>query len=204
MNKQLIQAKIALENLTGELEQKNKILDNLANLDGLTGVYNHRYFQNSLDQEISRATRNESSLALILVDIDHFKSFNDSYGHLTGDFVLREFAVTMKAHLRNYDTLARYGGEEFVVILPETTREDAMLVAEKLRRAVAEKDFADTRENYKVTASFGIAACNPAIEDDFTKSKLVNCADEALYDAKDKGRNRIAAYTPKKKWYSFT
>lgn len=204
MNKQLIQAKIALENLTGELEQKNKILDNLANLDGLTGVFNHRYFQNSLDQEISRATRHESSLALILVDIDHFKNFNDRYGHQTGDFVLKEFAATLKAHLRNYDTLARYGGEEFVIILPETTREDAMLVAEKLRQAIADKNFADVREKYKVTASFGVAACNPAIEDDFTKSKFVNFADEALYDAKDKGRNRISAYTAKRKWYSFS
>lgn len=204
MNKQLIQAKIALENLTLELEQKNKILDNLANLDGLTGVFNHRYFQNALDQEISRATRNESSLALILVDIDHFKSFNDRHGHQTGDLILTEFAATLRANLRNYDTLARYGGEEFVVILPETTREDAMLVAEKLRQAVVERKFTDTRQNYTVTASFGIAACNPAIEDDFTKSNFVGCADEALYDAKNKGRNRASAYTPKKKWYSFS
>lgn len=204
MNKQLVQAKIALENLTRELEEKNRVLDNLANLDGLTGTYNHRYFQNTLDQEISRATRHDSVLSLILVDIDRFKQFNDTYGHQTGDFVLKEFAATLKKHLRNYDTLARYGGEEFAVILPETTAEDAMVVAEKLRQAVAGNAFTDAQDNYKVTASFGIATCNPGIVDDFTKSAFINNADAALYEAKDKGRNLVSAYAPKKKWFSFS
>lgn len=204
MNKQLVQAKIALEKLTKELEEKNKVLDNLANLDGLTGVYNHRYFQNTLEQEISRATRRENSLSLILVDIDHFKNFNDTHGHQTGDFVLKEFAKTLKQHLRNYDTLARYGGEEFAVILPETTEEEALIVAEKLREAVADSSFADSRDSYRVTASFGIASCVPAIVDDFTKSLFISNADEALYEAKDKGRNRVSVHAQKKKWYSFT
>lgn len=204
MNKQLIQAKIALEKLTRELEEKNKVLDNLANLDGLTGIYNHRYFQNTLEQEISRATRRETSLALLLIDIDHFKNFNDTYGHQIGDFVLKEFAETLKKNLRNYDTLARYGGEEFAVILPDSTEEEAMLVAEKLRQAVEHKVFADSRSEYRVTASFGIAACAPAIIDDFSKSSFINKADEALYEAKDKGRNRVASWAPKKKWYSFS
>jgi len=204
MNKQLIQAKIALEKLTAELEEKNKVLDNLANLDGLTGVYNHRFFQNTLEQEVSRAIRRESVLSLILIDIDNFKTFNDTYGHQTGDFVLKAFAETLKRHLRNYDTLARYGGEEFVVILPETTDEEAMVVAEKLRRAVEDQNIQDKRETYKVTASFGVASCAPGIVDDFTKSFFINNADEALYDAKDKGRNRVSIYAPKKKWYSFS
>ncbi len=204
MNKQLIQAKIALENLTRELEEKNKVLDNLANLDGLTGVYNHRYFQNTLDQEIGRATRHESTLSLVLVDIDHFKKFNDTYGHQTGDFILQEFAATLKMHLRNYDTLARYGGEEFVVILPETTEEDALVVAEKLRQMIADKTFSDSRDDYQVTASFGLATCRPGVEDDFSKSTFIGYADEALYDAKDKGRNRVSSYAPKKRWYSFS
>jgi len=204
MNKQLIQAKIALEKLTAELEEKNKVLDNLANLDGLTGVYNHRFFQNTLEQEVSRAIRRESMLSLILVDIDNFKIFNDTYGHQTGDFVLKAFAETLKKHLRNYDTLARYGGEEFVVILPETTDEEAIIVAEKLRRAVEDQTYRDKRDSYKVTASFGVASCSPGIVDDFTKSLFINNADEALYDAKDKGRNRVSIYAPKKKWYSFS
>lgn len=204
MNKQLIQAKIALEKLAKELEEKNRVLDNLANLDGLTGVFNHRYFQNSLDKEISRASRHEATLSLLLVDIDHFKTFNDTYGHQTGDFILKEFAATLRMHLRNYDTLARYGGEEFAVILPETTEEDALAVAEKLRLAVVEKTFEDRRHSYRVTASFGLATCRPGIEDNFSKSTFIYQADEALYDAKDGGRNRIASYTPKKKWYAFS
>jgi len=203
MNKQLIQAKINLENITSELEEKNKILDNLANVDGLTGVYNHRYFQNTLDREISRATRYESSLSIILVDIDHFKIFNDTYGHQVGDFVLREFAERLQTSLRTYDTLARYGGEEFVVILPQTQTEDALIVAEKLRTAIDETTFKDDREEYHVTASFGQACSTPAIEDNFDKNTFITQADQALYEAKEKGRNLVIGYAPKKKWFSF-
>jgi diguanylate cyclase (GGDEF)-like protein len=204
MNKQLIRAKISLENMTRELEAKNKVLDNLANVDGLTGVFNHRYFQNTLEQEISRATRHESSLSLLLVDIDHFKVFNDTYGHQVGDFVLTQFAATLKAHLRNYDTLSRYGGEEFAIILPETSEEEAYLVAEKLRGIIAGKTFEDSRHSYTVTASFGLSTCRPGIEDDFTKSNFICQADEALYGAKDKGRNLVLSYSPKKRWFSFS
>lgn len=203
MNKQLIEAKVSLEKLTTELKEKNRILDNLANVDGLTGVFNHRYFQNTLDQEISRATRNDSVLSLVLIDIDNFKTFNDAYGHQTGDYVLTQFASVIKKNLRNYDTLSRYGGEEFALILPETNEEEAYLAAEKLRRVIAETAFKENETTYAVTASFGIATCTPALEDDFSKSKLISNADEALYVAKDKGRNIVISYSPKKKWFSF-
>lgn len=204
MNKQLIQAKISLENLTKELEEKNRILDNLVNLDGLTGIYNHRYFQLTLDQEISRATRNDSSLSLLLVDIDHFKKFNDSYGHQIGDFILVEFSKKLQEHLRKYDTLARYGGEEFAIILPDTVDADAVTVAEKLRAVIAETTFSDDYKSYSVTASFGCVSSKPAIVDEFSKSMFINQADQALYEAKEKGRNRVALYAPKKKWFSFS
>lgn len=203
MNKQLIQAKIALENLTKELEAKNRVLDNLANLDGLTGIYNHRYFQNILDQEISRSLRHTSQISLLLIDIDHFKKFNDTYGHQTGDFVLKEFSRILQENIRKYDTLARYGGEEFVIVLPETAAEDALVVAEKLRSAIDSAALTDNRETYHVTASFGMACTKPSVEDNFVKSSFISRADEALYEAKEKGRNRVVAYTPKKKWYSF-
>ena len=203
MNKQLIQAKITLENLTRELEAKNRVLDNLANLDGLTGVYNHRYFQNILDQEISRALRHPSHISILLIDIDHFKKFNDTYGHQTGDFVLKEFARLLQENIRKYDTLARYGGEEFVIILPETAAEDAFAVAEKLRAIIFSAALADNRETYHVTASFGLACSKPSVEDNFTKSAFISRADEALYEAKEKGRNKVVAYAPKKKWFSF-
>ena len=202
MNKQLILAKIHLENLTQELESKNKILDNLANVDGLTGVYNHRYFQNSLDQEISRCMRNGSSLSLLLLDIDHFKKFNDTYGHQAGDFVLTEFAKILRDNVRRHDVVARYGGEEFVIILPETEKDEAVSVAEKLRVAIETAAFDDQRESYNVTASFGVSNSTPATEDDFSKDNFIGQADQALYQAKEKGRNKVIAYTPKKKWYS--
>lgn len=203
MNKELIQAKIELENLTKELEEKNRILDNLANIDGLTEVYNHRYFQHALDQEINRAVRNETELSFLLTDIDHFKKFNDTYGHPVGDFILKEFCIVLQEKLRKYDTLARYGGEEFAVILPETNAEEAMTVAEKLREAIDSKVFDDGRDDYHVTASFGLATCKPAIIDDFSKSEFINQADTALYQAKKDGRNRVSLFAPKKKWYSF-
>lgn len=203
MNKQLIEAKINLENLTKALEEKNRILDNLANIDGLTGVHNHRYFQNALDQEISRATRNGSTISLLFIDIDFFKKFNDTYGHQVGDFVLARFAATIRDNLRQYDVLARYGGEEFVVILPETTTAEALAVGEKLRSAIEDTIFRDNREEYRVTASFGQAAGKPATEDKFSKDALISQADQALYEAKEKGRNRVVAFAPKKKWYSF-
>lgn len=204
MNKQLIQAKMSLEKLTKELEEKNRVLDNLANLDGLTGVYNHRFFQNTLEQEISRATRHESYLSLVLIDIDHFKKFNDTHGHQTGDFVLAEFASTLQKNLRNYDTLARYGGEEFALILPETTDEEAFAVAEKLRKSIEQSEFNDGKNSYTVTASFGLASCRPGVEDDFSKSTFIGNTDEALYEAKNKGRNMVMAYSAKKKWFPFS
>ena len=203
MNKQLVAAKIELENLTKELEVKNKVLDNLANIDGLTEVYNHRYFQNALDQEIDRSIRQETDLSLILADIDYFKKFNDTYGHQTGDFILREFCAAMKAKLRKYDILARYGGEEFAVILPGTSLQDAISAAEKLRTTIDSEVFKDGPEEYQVTASFGVASCRPGFESDFSKSDLISMADEHLYEAKRQGRNRVVGEIAKKKWYKF-
>ena len=204
MNKQLIKTKIELEKLTEQLEKKNRILDNLANIDGLTEVFNHRYFQNNLDQEINRAERNDNHLSLIFCDIDHFKNFNDQYGHQAGDFVLKEFCNVLKANLRQYDLLARYGGEEFVVILPETEENEALIVAEKLREAIEDAVFDDGNESYRVTSSFGIAGARPAIEDNFSKDEFISKADYALYNAKESGRNRAVVYEPKKKWFGFS
>jgi len=203
MNKQLIEAKIALENLAKELEKKNKILDNLANIDGLTEVYNHRFFQNSLDQEINRSLRNDGYISLLLIDIDHFKIFNDTHGHQIGDFILKEFARLIKENLRKYDTLARYGGEEFVIILPETDCDSGLAVGEKLREIIETTVFEEDRQSYQVTASFGLACSRPAIEDHFSKSQFINMADTALYNAKNQGRNKVVLFTPKKKWFKF-
>lgn len=203
MNQELIKAKIKLENLTTELKKKNEILGNLANIDGLTEIYNHRYFQNSLDNEISRAIRNQTEISLLLIDIDFFKKFNDNYGHQVGDFILKEFSAVLKKELRKYDTLARYGGEEFTVILPETSSDEAIAVAEKLRTAVDDYVFKDPQTNYHITASFGISTAKPVTDDTFSKGLLIKMADSALYDAKEAGRNRVSLYSQKKKWYNF-
>lgn len=203
INKQLIATTVELQNLTRELEEKNRVLDNLAHIDGLTNVYNHRYLQNTLDEEINRTIRNEGILSIVLADIDFFKKFNDTYGHQTGDFILIEFCRILKDNLRQYDTLARYGGEEFAIVLPETTNEDALAVSEKLRAAIEATHFDDGRETYRVTSSFGVATAKPAIEDTFNKNIFIERADKALYDAKAQGRNQVASYTEKKKWYKF-
>ncbi len=201
MNKQLIAAKIELENLTGELEKKNKILDSLVHIDGLTEIYNHRYFQTTLDREIDRSIRQDATVSLLLIDIDRFKQFNDTYGHQLGDEILKDFSSLLKSHLRTYDTLARYGGEEFGVILPATDADTALLVAEKLRAEIDDHQFLVASEKHHVTASIGVCSSRPGVEDDFSKSLLINRADQALYEAKRQGRNQVCLWAPKKKWF---
>jgi len=156
MNRELVQSKIQLEKITAELEAKNSYLEAIANLDGLTEIYNHRYFQESLDKEISRCIRQENELSLILADIDNFKKFNDYYGHQAGDYVLKELASLCTGVIREYDLMARYGVEEFVFILPETNQADAMIVAEKIRAAVEQHPFHYDGDEYRVNSSFGV------------------------------------------------
>ncbi len=201
INRELVQSKMQLEKLTAELEEKNSYLEEIANLDGLTQIYNHRYFQESLDKEISRSIRQENQLCLILTDIDNFKKFNDFYGHQAGDYVLKEFANLCGGVIREYDLLARYGGEEFVFILPETGEADALTTAEKIRTAVEQHLFRYEGDEYRVTSSFGVAVFSGEGKP-LKKTELIECADKALYLAKKKGRNRVEVYTAKKgSWF---
>lgn len=204
MNRELIKSKMALEKLTEELAQKNRLLENLANIDGLTEINNHRFFQNFLDSEINRSIRNDRTISLLLADIDHFKKFNDTYGHQTGDFLLKEFSRVTKEVIREYDLIARYGGEEFVFVLPETESEEAMNVAEKLRKTVEDYSFDDGAKAYHVTISIGVASARPA-GGDFKKDDLIGLADAALYEAKNSGRNKVVlcGSKKKKKWFAF-
>ncbi len=203
MNKQLVEAKASLENLMKELQEKNEILERLADIDGLTGVYNNRYFRNTFERELNRSVRNSKPLSLVLIDIDYFKKLNDAHGHLVGDFVLIEFSRILGSNLREYDTLARYGGEEFVVILPETVIEDACTVAEKLRSAIEAAVMREGSHEYRITASFGVSCAHPEEFGEISITELIKMADEALYDAKDSGRNQVAVYGAKKKWFKF-
>lgn len=203
MNRELIKSKMELEKLTDELAQKNRLLENLANIDGLTELNNHRFFQNFLDSEINRSIRNDRTISLLLADIDRFKNFNDTYGHQTGDFILKEFGRVAKVVLREYDLIARYGGEEFAIVLPETGHDEAMLVAEKIRKTIEEYPFDDGANIYHVTISIGIACARPA-SGDFSKNEFISLADEALYGAKNAGRNRVVFQQSKKKkrWFA--
>jgi len=161
----------------------------LAITDGLTGVYNRRYFQRQLEAEFRRAPRFGYSVALMIIDLDHFKRFNDTHGHLLGDQVLRSFGQILRDSTRETDVVARYGGEEFAVILPETTCEQALEVAKRIRKNLARHPFWGRGQTpVRVTASIGIAA-RPATE--IKPEELIDLSDAALYEAKHGGRDRV-------------
>lgn len=152
--------------------------------DGLTRLYNHRYMHECLDKEIARNTRFGANFAIIMIDIDFFKTYNDNYGHLAGDDVLASIAKCIQASIRNIDQAFRYGGEEFAVILPETSTQGAYVVAERIREKIQERTF---KGRASVTASLGVASWPT---DGMTKEELLAAADKALYTAKETGRNR--------------
>lgn len=153
--------------------------------DALTGLFNHRYFQERLDREMKLADRNNAQVSLILLDLDHLKRINDTHGHRTGDSALCHAAQIMQATVREVDICARYGGEEFVIVLPQCGREDAISVAERLRETIASKPVSKVGQ---VTASFGVATYPAAAK---TKEDLIEMADRAMYLAKAAGRNRV-------------
>jgi len=195
MHRDLIRAKQELETVRKRLIEKNLLLERLANIDGLTGIYNHRYFRSFLISEIKRNIDNRGSLSIILADIDHFKQFNDDYGHQTGDLILKELCVVAKNAIRQYDLMARYGGEEFVFVLPETSSTTAMIVAQRLCRAIAENDFFDGYRHFQVTISLGVASATPE-NTEFNPNEFIAQADQALYRAKNLGRNQAVLYQP--------
>ena len=157
--------------------------------DALTQVHNKRSFDAAIEREVSRATRYQRHLSLIVFDIDHFKRINDTRGHLAGDAVLRQYAALVSSHIRRDDVLARVGGEEFALILPEITQESACLVAEKLRSLIAEASFRFEEVEIPVTSSFGVASIRP--DAPCSTLELYRQADERLYQAKRDGRNRV-------------
>ncbi len=174
--------------LTLELRQTETDLREMAMTDYLTGAYNRRSFDDLGRRECARARRTGAALALLIMDIDHFKVFNDSYGHLTGDELLCELVAACRLHLRQVDLLARWGGEEFAVLLPSTDRNGCLNVAEKLRQAVAELTVPGGEQQAQVTISVGGALWSP--EDDGLE-QLLRRADLALYQAKRRGRNCV-------------
>ncbi len=186
-NRQLIEN---LEQSNLRMEESNEALRELATRDGLTGLFNHRHFKEVLDSELTRAARYQRPLCLVMMDVDHFKIYNDTHGHPAGDEVLKILADILKKRLRDVDGSARYGGEEFVAMLPETTWKDAKKVAEDIRVQMENYPFKgrESQPMGKVTVSFGVAEFPTDSEN---PSSLIEKADEALYRAKSQGRNRV-------------
>lgn len=162
----------------------------LATTDGLTELYNHRYFQEQMQRYVSHSMRYETPFSLIIIDIDFFKKFNDNYGHQSGDAVLRQVAMTLKKNVRTTDIVCRYGGEEMSIILPNTKQEEAIAIAQKLCSMVASKKMklSNGRES-NVTISLGVSTFGD--EDGKTPAKIIESADQRLYHAKENGRNRV-------------
>jgi len=174
------------------LRKSEESFRQLAITDSLTGIYNRRHFFQMADHEIKRASRNESSLAVIMFDIDFFKRVNDEYGHASGDLVLQKVVSMAREEFRSNDILARYGGEEFVVLLPDSDLEDAGIPAERLREKIEKTPIAGEKGPILVTTSFGVSACRPESGEIQILGRLVRDADQALYEAKRSGRNRVA------------
>jgi diguanylate cyclase (GGDEF)-like protein len=177
-------------NLTQERVRMMEKLQRLAITDGLTKLHNSRSFYSQLEVEVDRYNRYKHPLSLLLLDIDQFKNYNDTFGHLEGDKVLVRISQMIKSCLRKLDTAYRYGGEEFTVILPETSCEEALLVAERIRNVVQDDVFRpEKRKKISITISIGATQYNENEE----LSAFIQRADKAMYLSKQKGRNRVTA-----------
>lgn len=191
-NRQLLRD---LKQKSGELEQLNESLREMANKDGLTGLYNHRYFREALDREIARANRHRRPFSIVLLDIDYFKRFNDTFGHLTGDEALKTVASLLRSECRATSIMARYGGEEFVILAAEAGKEAATLLAERMRGRVECASFAgrDRKPTERLTLSVGVSTYG---EDGTDSTALIEEADRAMYRAKRSGRNKVCIAGP--------
>ena len=193
-NRKLEQKLVASRDDVAALQRDLDDVRREAMLDPLTKIFNRKYFDEGLVKAFVAADAGEGPLSLLLLDIDDFKRFNDTWGHQTGDQVLRLVAMTLKSNIKGKDIAARYGGEEFAAILPQTDLEGAVIVADNIRRAIQAKELLKRSTNEKlgrITASFGVAAFRPGD----TPSTLIERADRCLYAAKHAGRNKVLSET---------
>lgn len=181
---------IALQNteLVGKIREQSR-------RDSLTWLYNHQFFHERLGVLINNARKDKEDIAVLIFDVDYFKGFNDTYGHQTGDYVLKTTAEMLRSEFRGDDVVARYGGEEFVVALPKRIEKEAAVIAERIRKKLEETAFEFEGKKFSVTASFGVAAAAPSEISSVNRELLVKQADQALYKAKNTGRNRVVIHS---------
>jgi two-component system, cell cycle response regulator len=177
----------------GYVSEKMKEVEKLLVRDYLTGIYNRKFFMERLMEELAWADRYHEPLSFIILDIDHFKKINDTYGHSCGDVVLKQLAQILTSVLRAHDVLARYGGEEFVILLSNTNEQEAFTIGEKLRNAVQAEDFYCEEGSRKLPITISLGVATAADMNNLSPESLINRADAALYQAKAGGRNRVVS-----------
>jgi len=192
---ELEQRMLSLQRENLDLVVKNRNLSEVSSRDGLTGLYNRWYLIEKIDSEINRALRHGSPMSVLMLDLDHFKRINDTWGHSAGDEVLKAIGKLLKDSCRVYDVPGRYGGEEFCIVLPETRMGNTQVVAERIRQRLESTEVACGGDSVVVTASIGIAGMDePASSEILSPAALIDRADRALYSAKSRGRNRIETW----------
>jgi diguanylate cyclase (GGDEF)-like protein len=183
----------AFNKMAQNLKENFAKVSDMANRDGLTGLYNARFCQEALGRDIDRVKRSGRPLSLLILDADRFKRINDRHGHPVGDQILQHISRIARSVLRGYDVLARYGGEEFIAMLSDTTGSQAVLLGERLRKMVEQRPYIlEDGEPIKVTVSVGVAQARAPYE----KKDLISQADQALYRAKESGRNKVMLFKP--------
>jgi diguanylate cyclase (GGDEF)-like protein len=169
------------------LKDRSAEFEQLSVTDALTGLLNRRYIEARLAEEIKRSQRHGLAMSFMMLDVDHFKSYNDTFGHPAGDEALKMVGNVIRNTLRSADVAARFGGEEFSILLPQTTGDEAIAIAERIRHNIENADF----PHRQVTASIGVASCSAEL---CVSADLVAAADRALYEAKRRGRNRVMEF----------
>ena len=191
-----VRSMLRIKRLQDELEEKNRKLEQLSISDGLTGLYNHRHLHELLQEEFERSSRTGEPVSVVMFDLDRFKRVNDTYGHQAGDHVLKTLADILRETAREIDRLGRYGGEEFMAILPDSGPDAGLTFAERVREAVEAREFRiSDGDAIDMTISAGVAT-HPHDETDGSR-RLVHYADQALYSAKEAGRNQVVRFEPR-------
>ncbi len=191
---ELEQRMLGLQRENLDLAVKNRMLSEVSTKDALTGLYNRWFVMEKIDSEINRALRHGSPMSLLMLDIDHFKRINDTWGHTAGDQVLQAIGKLLRESCRVYDVPGRYGGEEFCIVLPETKPGNTNVVAERIRRKLEATTLSAGDASVVVTASIGIAGMEEEPGEILSPAALIERADRALYSAKSRGRNRVETW----------